>query len=201
IVPSGTVMFPGFAGSASVKSQVISLVKRHYEPFNVEVVTSRPTSGDYAMIVASGTSALLGLPSTVGGIAPLDCGDRRANDVSFAFANQLPTAQTIAVTITQESAHSFGAEHTDDPIDVMYPILRSSQNEFTNRINNIGVIIGGMVSPGTSICRPGTTTQNSYDLMLNTLGPTADTIPPMISVMRPANNERVPAGFIVEFNA
>src|SRR5262245_43930999 len=54
IVPGGTVMFPGFTGSAAIKTQAINLVKQYYEPFNIDIVTTRPSSGDYSMIVASG---------------------------------------------------------------------------------------------------------------------------------------------------
>src|SRR5215510_10807407 len=49
IIQGASVIYPAFAGTDTQRQQIIELVRRYYDPFNVQIVTTRPASGSYAM--------------------------------------------------------------------------------------------------------------------------------------------------------
>jgi hypothetical protein len=203
IVRSGsTVNFPAFSGSAATRDMIIAMVRSFYSMFNVDVVTTRPTTGGYSMTMIGGHASSVGLSgSGAAGVAPLDCGDENESDISFAFAEEVANdIHTVAVTVAQESAHGFGLGHTSDVTDIMYPALSGRESAFQDKEMRIYDIGGG----GSSDCS-GTGMQNSYRLLLSTVGMhgsvTPDTTPPDISFAEPQDGATVPAGFRIAFNA
>ena len=49
IVAQPQVNYPAFAGSATQKQQIITLVTQYFAPFNVQIVTTQPTTGAFEM--------------------------------------------------------------------------------------------------------------------------------------------------------
>ena len=59
VAVSGMVRYPSFRGTAEQKQLIIDLVKAYYEPFDVQIVTDKPTSGDYSMNIVGGTGPVI----------------------------------------------------------------------------------------------------------------------------------------------
>lgn len=73
------------SGAADRDSQIatiISNVRAALAQFPVIVVTDRPASGDYVMVVFGGVNTDLGTPYTIA-TNELDCGDANRNDVAW----------------------------------------------------------------------------------------------------------------------
>src|SRR5262249_55257750 len=85
---SGMIRYPSFRGTAAQKQLIIDLVKAYYEPFDVQIVTDKPASGEYSMNMVGGTPDVIfgtGNGTGIVGIAPLDCNDLNPHDLSFTF--------------------------------------------------------------------------------------------------------------------
>jgi len=83
---------PGFhAGDATRDADIATItaqVSSTLGSLGVAVVTTRPASGAYSMVVIGGTSAGLGLGSGLPGLAPFSgCGIPVANRITYAFEN------------------------------------------------------------------------------------------------------------------
>jgi hypothetical protein len=169
IVSSGlgsgaSVLFPAYAGSAAEREQTIRLVREYYAPFNVLVVTTRPTAGAYMMTVVGGRATDVGIDqSTVAGVAPLDCGNRNDYDISFAFSAGIGNdPHAVAITIAQESAHALGLGHVQDERSLMYPYLSALQSAFQDR--SMTVVNDDSDCSGTGI-------QNDRSRLIAIVGP------------------------------
>jgi Big-like domain-containing protein len=222
IVSNGSTSFPAYTGSATQKSQTISLVQQYFAPFNVQVVTTRPSSGRYETSFIGGSPQNIGVSQGAAGVAPLDCGNATATDVSFAFSVVTQNnPHDVAVTIAQEAAHGFGLGHVNSQADIMYPALSSSANSFQNMSMPI-YDLGG----GSSDCT-GTGMQNDVTLLNQNVGPACsggtggtggsggtggtggtggsggggDMVPPTVSITSPANGATVPSSFQVAVTA
>ncbi len=200
---AGNVSYPAFNGSAFQKMEIIRLVTLYYQPFNIQIVTQRPASGNYSMVMIGGTS-LVGQGAA--GVAPLDCGDTNPNNVSFAFSEEVNNQPyDVATTIAQESAHAYGLGHTDNPQDLMYPALSGQEMSFLDLNMRICDIVSGWPQQcGTQSDCTGTGRQNSHQLLLANVGPGdtgPDTQPPTISFISPNDGDTVPSGFLIQFSA
>ena len=90
--------------SDAVWTQVVDCVKATYAPFGVQIVTSRPTSGNYHMAIVAGTPQNVQMQQGVGGVSPYTCG-YIPNAISFSFAGVYgPTVDDICWTVAQETA-------------------------------------------------------------------------------------------------
>lgn len=82
-------------------ANVVASVELAFEPFNVDVVTERPSSGDYDMVVLSGAADEIGLPSGVGAIAGSDCANTQTANIAFVFGDTFLTlGEEPAATLT-----------------------------------------------------------------------------------------------------
>ncbi len=198
---SGTVAYPAYRGSATQKQQTLTQLQEYLQDFNVQIVTTRPAAGPYMMAMVGGTSNTV-CSSSQGalGVAPLDCGNQLGdNDIVFAFSDGLRNDPVgVAATIAQEAAHGWGLEHTTDQTDVMYPFSNNNTVGFINRAMNVADTNGGN---GRSTCT-GSTTQNSYQMMLDMLGSSApDTMAPTVRFTEPTNGAMVPPTFTIRVDA
>jgi len=84
-------------------------VRATYAPFAVQIVTERPSSGNYHMAIVAGTPQNVGEQNAVGGVSPYTCG-YIPNAVSFSFANIYGgSVDDICWTVAQETAHSWSS--------------------------------------------------------------------------------------------
>lgn len=74
--------------------QISDGIKAALAGLNVDVVTTRPTTGPYMMVVFGGTAANVG--SNYGGaVQKLDCGNQVVNDVAWVADNVTPNQRAI----------------------------------------------------------------------------------------------------------
>ncbi len=184
------VDYPRYLGTAEQRDATLAIVRNHLAPYNVEVVTERPTTGPYTMIMVGGTPATIcyaEADSGVLGVAPLDCGNQNEADIVFAFSEVDASPEVMGQTIAHEGAHSWGLEHTDDTKDVEYPAA-------------IGVGVLGFLDKVMGVVRlnqdfsvtivasncDGTMQQNSHARMVAALGANApDSIAPTVTIGYP----------------
>jgi hypothetical protein len=110
------------------RAEVIASVRRDvaaaYERFDVQVVTERPPSGDFTMIVIGGAASDVDATQSLSPYAGLSksdpCGPTTGRLVSFVFADQLlapfreqgaDVRRVLAHVAIHEAAHTFGLLH------------------------------------------------------------------------------------------
>lgn len=118
--------FPAYGGS-SQQGATLQAVRNDFAAYDVIIVDSRPSSGNYTMAMVGPYEA-----GTVLGVAPLDCRDSFPNNIVFAFHGDGDgyTSTGQANTISQEVAHSYGLEHVADQRDIMYPVSTGGDPAF-----------------------------------------------------------------------
>ncbi len=188
----GRKQVPAYAGTMEQRDLTLKLLKRYFAPFAVQFVTERPAdSVVYDMIVIGGRPADVCYSNTGAlGVAPMDCGDMRQREITFAFSGVTPEPLTIAQTIAQEYAHSLGLEHTEDTHDALYPVaIGDSVWGYLNKDMNVVTLNadGRTTTPVRSRC-DGSATQNSHMRMLNVAGPgDPDTEAPTVKMIYPTD--------------
>ncbi|HZS38008.1 MAG TPA: Ig-like domain-containing protein [Polyangia bacterium] len=110
---------------------VVDRLRTFYAPYNLDIVTTRPGSGAYTVIEIGGSHTIANEPSGVAGVSPLDCSNSNPSNVVFDFSDdQTPDyggVVAVAITGAHESGHSYGLEHTDNPLDIMYSVAMPMQ--------------------------------------------------------------------------
>jgi len=196
-IPDTTSTVSAYSGSASNWTALVNCVKQVYSPFDIQIVTERPTSGNYHMAIVAGTPQQVGMSSGVFGVSPFSCG-YISNSISFTFANLAPSdIPELCWTVAQETAHSWGLDHKYDNRDPMTylsggPTIKQFQNEAGS--------CGEYSARGCQCNYPntGSTKMNSFAVILGTFGSSApDTVPPVVSVTFPTENTQVTPGFPV----
>ncbi len=89
VAQSSTVVPPFLQGAADPASRVAiikGMVQDALAPFSVDVVTTRPTAGNYRMVVVGGTSALVSTPDGATA-AKATCDGANMNSIAFVFEN------------------------------------------------------------------------------------------------------------------
>ena len=167
---------------------IIKEVKILYYKYGVDFVTTRPTSGDYSMVMIGGTGQNCKGGGAAIGISPLDCKNNNKNDVLFVFGERIKGAKKVAFVIAHELGHAVGLEHHDTPAGIMYPSL-SGQTETWKSGNVSG-----------STC--GRSVQDSDKVLTENLGVgEPDKVAPLIWIMRPGDDAVLPGRFTLEVGA
>lgn len=102
---------------------------------DIRLTTSRPSSGVFSRVHIGGQN-FTGRPGVLG-IAPLDLGNRIANDVLFVYSKELrnlgsPQAikTQLVHVIAHEIAHAMGARHIDNDFAIMRPSVGLRADSF-----------------------------------------------------------------------
>jgi hypothetical protein len=86
---AGTVTLPAYlAGDPQRVAKIQAIVndvESILQPYDITVVTTRPASGRYDMLVAGGTSQQAGAPAGLPGLAVLDCARAVLRHISLLF--------------------------------------------------------------------------------------------------------------------
>lgn len=64
---------------------IVGFVQRSLAPFSVDVVTTRPATGDYEMMVRGGDSGMIGLAPGILSLAPGVCDAKNRNRIALEF--------------------------------------------------------------------------------------------------------------------
>ncbi len=188
-LPGLRISDPSDTGGMSltaIKNAIIERMYILYAPYEVEFVTTRPSSGNYHMIVFGSTcSSVAG--SDCAGISLRDCTDYMANNVSFVFPTDM-RLDDIATTAAHEVGHALGLAHTSDTDDVMYPtILWSLPDGFG----------AGSVPDDGGGCG-GASYQDSHGVLLDTIGDRgADFEKPVVNITSPNDGATVTPGSFI----
>ena len=200
-LPGATVQVPPLNAKTNapkmttqdVTDAIFDRLRTFYLPFDVTLTRTRPTSGSYSMIVIGGTHAVANQPSGVAGVALLDCNNTNPSNVVFDFSDDQPPqfggVVSVAITAAHESGHSFGLEHTDNPLDLMYSVdsavpLQSLEDLFNLSFTtgNFSGFSAGSSEPSTELCGRANPLDNSA-ILLAALGPRpagGDTVAPSL---------------------
>ena len=108
----GTI--PAFSGSSTTMEEIWQVVAENYSPFNLNVTTVKPTSGEVSQIDIGGNGSWTG--GTYGGIAQVGgmSGSSPSNPVrGFVFPDNLGGGYYwyVADASTHESGHNMGLQH------------------------------------------------------------------------------------------
>ena len=192
-IPSQNSTVQAFAYSDTVWNQVVDCVKQTYAPFAVNIVTTRPASGNYHMAIVAGTPQDVQMQSGVGGVSPFTCGYIN-NAISYSFANIYgPDVDQICWTVAQETAHSWGLDHKFDNKDPMtYLSSGPTRKTFQNMAGACGEF-------SARACQCGGQTMNSFQEILATFGGSTPT-PPTVQITSPKDGDIVAAGFPIRAN-
>jgi hypothetical protein len=207
---------PSFAPPTGAKftrqqgiDSVVDRLRGFYKPFNVQIVTTRPSSGDYTMIAVGGKNTLIPGLTGAAGVSPLDCTNSNLDNVVYDFSEEQPPdyggLPQIAITAAHESGHSFGLEHTDNPSDIMYSVAMpnlSIGNLFTASftVGNYSSF-NGSGEIGFNCGRPDP--HDNHQILLDALGAnttSTDNTPPTLNWAFPILAQ-VPTSFPVRIDA
>lgn len=109
--------FPAY-GDGPKREATLQAVHADWAAYNVSITTERPAEGNFTMAVVSNVpQSTCGVNGpAIYGVAPMDCGDQR-NNIVFAFHSEDDDESALlhATVISQEIAHSYGLDHTNNP--------------------------------------------------------------------------------------
>lgn len=194
-IPDSIAVLTPFMHSQEVWDQTIQCVREVFGPYDVEIVTEDPGQVAHHEAILAGTSAEVGLPPEVLGVAPISCVTPLDNAISFSFANSMSADWVqLCWTVAQESAHAFGLDHEFDCEDPMTYLPNCGQKFFRNRDIPCGEF-------EERACMCGGDTQNSHNSMLAVFGEGQPVPPPTLSIIHPMDGDTVPDTFVVLFEA
>ncbi len=188
-IPNQPSTVQAFAYSDAVWNQVVQCVRETYAPFNVQIVTERPTTPGYHMAIVAGRPQDVQMQQGVGGVSPFTCGFINGG-ISYSFANIYGgDVDETCWTVAQETAHSWGLDHKFDNKDPMtYLQSGPSRKSFQNMAGSCGEF-------QARACQCGGNSMNSYQAILSTFGPSGPPTPPVVTITAPTNGSNVDAGF------
>lgn len=181
--------YPAWGHDDARKQAILQGFRSDWLRWSLQIVTDRPASGTYDMIMAGDGRTLCG-KSGIGGVALQDCGDRNHANVVYAFGSSTSMKVNDQVTtMGQELGHAYGLEHVEHPTEIMYPGLDGRDTEFVDTCSAIRNQLCGS-HPG---CPAGQ--QNSVgelDTVIETAEP--DVVPPEVHITAPLDGAEYEAG-------
>ena len=108
----------GNADRAADIAAIVQVVNDALAPYSIEIVTSRPASGSYDMIVVGGDPSLVGGSAGLLGLAPGNC-TPRTNLVSMEFDHGYTAPYVYANLMLSDIAVFAGLSASTDPGDCM----------------------------------------------------------------------------------
>ncbi len=200
---SGTV--PAFVGDAATIALVVAAVRKLFGRYDVEFVTARPTTGAYDMVLVGGTCANAGYcagldPTKVGGLGPLDCGDKSDRNLALAFSEVMRAAvqawgneayaDWVAVAIAHELGHTFGLPHTAQSGAAACDLMSyGTCYDTTTAINHKSFLDQPLGLAPDSAGQCGMSTVNPHQVLLVALGP--DKKKPELTITSPAEGAKL----------
>ncbi len=157
---------PGAANRAADIAAIVADLTHVLAPFHFDVVTTRPTSGAYDMVIISSDSASkIGLPTSSVGAVPVTCASQGAPTLGFLFATGL-TMHTIAAYSLAMAAQQHGIPFSKVANDCMCYADAACTFSAACTIGGAGTAIDSTDYP----CGP-TGTMNEQALFLAAYGP------------------------------
>ncbi len=187
------IALPPFAVDDPKRMENILTIQKQvaawYADFNVDVVISRPLSGDYLMTVVGGNQSDIVQSDGVVGISPGDCRNSLESNLNYAFSGSLrDNVYQTAVTLAHECGHAYGLGHTLNSKDIMFPSVPS------NGATVDGFLEGAARDAGPCNFKPGDR-QDGKQVLLDNLGARQSPPPggdaPTVAVLTPSDGASV----------
>lgn len=181
--------FPPY-GEGQKREAMLQATYKDWDRYNVRLTTERPESGDFTMAVVSNVPQEICRPNSrnVFGVAPMDCGDE-VNNIVFAFhsADDEHNVDHQATVISQEIAHSYGLDHTNNRDGIMNPSPSGMDQAFADTCQpNAGSVF--CASQHAQFCDPNELIQNSHAELVAILGEKgADQEAPTVAIVSPTD--------------
>jgi len=195
-IPSQNSVVSPYSGTDAQWNAIVQCVKQTYADFDVQIVTTRPTTGSYHMAVVAGTPQQVQMGSGTAGVSPFTCG-YIPNAISFSFANLNPSdVADICWTVSQETAHSWGLDHKFDNRDPMtYLYTGPSYKRFQNEAGSCGE----NSARSCECAYDGSYSKmNSFKAIIDVFGSsTPDVKAPTVAITYPTEGAKVTPGFVV----
>lgn len=206
VVPYSSTSLSAFDGSDALWDDVVACVADQFSRFGAYVTDVEPTSGDYIEAVIAGYPEDVGLPSGVGGVAPMDpyyC-DIIPNAVVYVFALALPLdAQMLCEIAAQEVAHALSLDHELLCEDPMTYLSGCGDKSFQDTAAACGEY-------SARECACGRPSQNSVQVLYEKLGasdgtapppPVDDDVSPAVTLLSPANGSTLAGNTVIQVTA
>jgi hypothetical protein len=156
-----TLRFPGWGASQASWNRVVTCVRKGLSAFDVEVVTRRPSTGNYIMAMVSGSARSMGFRG-ISGVAPYN-GKVLRNGVVYVFARTMRyRTRAVCETALHEVGHALGLDHSTDCKDIM-SYRSCGPKTFMNRARTCG-------ESRSRRCGNGARTQSSYAHLARVVG-------------------------------
>lgn len=184
---------------------IAACVREHFKPYNIRVVETEPTTGDYVEAVVGGDGTEIGFePNQLFGIAAADnfCGvTERGIAFNFSETHRAVPQQDaeLCATIAHEVGHLLGLEHETLPMDVMSYVLISETTgkSFVNQNSQCGT-----TPQQPQQCSCGGSSTNSAARLTNFIGlRSTEMVPPTLAVVDPTDKLTLPPSFVVTSTA
>lgn len=191
-IVDSTALLPAYHHGQAHWDSLVDCVKKTFEPFTIQVVTTNPgATVSHFEVMVGGADTDLRSDLSAGGVAPyVSCGAQRNNGLSFVFPKTTSDLEYLCGAVVQEATHVWGLDHELDAKDPMTYLQLGSLKRFQHNDANCGES-----SPRN--CRCGGTKQNSFKYMINTFGLNPNLAPPGIEITAPKANTFVKPGFEV----
>jgi hypothetical protein len=145
---------PGLTNRTTEIQNIVDGVKARLAATPIEVVTTRPASGPYVMIVLGGTNTIVGSNYSYA-TSDHDCGDLVKNDVGWV--SDTPSLSYVPDLIIGTLGWAVGLQGTHDPTDCMCAWANSCTS--ASGACTISASIATTVSSGNTTC-PNQNPQN-----------------------------------------
>jgi hypothetical protein len=114
---------PAWRGGDRKWKKVVACVRDRFADFDVEVVTERPSTGDYVMIMVGGRPSLFGYGDGVSGVAPYT-GEVLHAAIGYVFSDNLRNdVDGTCLAVVHETGHTLGLDHAylcEDPMSYLW---------------------------------------------------------------------------------
>jgi hypothetical protein len=185
---------------AECQREIQAYLDKWYADFNVVFTLTKPASGTYyTVVVSSGGGAWCDASPKVAGVSPFSCSGVESSVSNVLLGGQ--SAKQTAIIIAHEQGHLLGLEHVADEGDIMNPTICSGCDGFEDQ---------ALTVTGDRCARAS---QNSYAMMKASLGAwpggpkpsafgcDADTVPPTLEILSPADGAAVTRSFTLSAQA
>lgn len=174
-IPQTGGAFPPHDSDEEYRSDVIELLRVLWSSYDVGFTTTRPSpTNHYVMAIVSPQTSFNDHrkengKKTVGGVAHLDCGNKRLSDTAHVFSQYKNSPLNMAEIISHEVGHTIGLGHVLDEGSMMYGTGTKEDREFKDKC--VQPSSGTCPSLAPEFCFDGLFINNHQEL-LQIVGPT-----------------------------
>jgi hypothetical protein len=173
VIAASVVVPPFLEGFDSRVGRIDAIVAKAQAvlaPFSIDIVTTRPVSGDYYMFVLGGESNVItgGACANCASITPYSCSKLNPNAVDMMFDSGLQTVEFYARTILSDLGAIVGMTLTDDPLDCMCRTGPECGSAPPNMVCTYSEDVAATAVAGAELC--GRTTQDEPAILQEAFG-------------------------------